>query len=151
MQQYKDDLLSSCLQLVLSIPSQMVQSELDNILPSVEVQYVVLNDLYYMCMPIVLGCYSLCMYRTILEVVPKKWWVWVTGKAWQSYTCTTCTIRSINIVFTATCTCTCYNVSFVPILVHHVVPLAQVEYHIYMYMWVHCEICLYYHYPYSCP
>ena len=44
MQQYKDDLLSSCLQLVLSIPTKMVNTELDTLMPTVEVhvhvQYV---------------------------------------------------------------------------------------------------------------
>ena len=44
MQQYKDDLLSSCLQMVLTLPEEMVLLELDSLIPAIEVEYMY----YYM-------------------------------------------------------------------------------------------------------
>ena len=46
MQQYKDDLLSSCLQMVLTLPEEMVLLELDSLIPAIEVEYTCMY--YYM-------------------------------------------------------------------------------------------------------
>ena len=38
MKQYKDDLLASCLQLLLSLPKELVQIELDGLVPALQVK-----------------------------------------------------------------------------------------------------------------
>jgi DNA-dependent protein kinase catalytic subunit len=37
MKQYKDDLMSSCLQLVLSLPNELVLCDIDVIIPALKV------------------------------------------------------------------------------------------------------------------
>ena len=61
MQQYKDDLLSSCLQMVLTLPEEMVLLELDSLIPAIEVEYTyVLLHVYVLF--ILLHVYVLFMY-----------------------------------------------------------------------------------------
>ena len=38
MKQYKDDLLVSCLQLLLSLPNELVKPEFSNLVPALQVQ-----------------------------------------------------------------------------------------------------------------
>ena len=40
MKQYKDDLMASCLQLVLSLPNELVVSDIDVIIPALKVHVV---------------------------------------------------------------------------------------------------------------
>lgn len=47
MKQYKDDLLVSCLQLLLSLPNELVEPEFANLVPALKVQkwfHVVLKE-----------------------------------------------------------------------------------------------------------
>ena len=37
MRQYKDDLLASCLQLLLSLPKQLVELEIEDLVPALQV------------------------------------------------------------------------------------------------------------------
>ncbi len=39
MRQYKDDLLASCLQLLLSLPNELVQSEFGALVPALQVHH----------------------------------------------------------------------------------------------------------------
>ena len=38
MRQYKDDLLASCLQLLLSLPNELVECEIDALVPALQVR-----------------------------------------------------------------------------------------------------------------
>ena len=38
MRQYKDDLLASCLQLLLSLPNELVECEIDTLVPALQVR-----------------------------------------------------------------------------------------------------------------
>jgi hypothetical protein len=40
MKQYKDDLMSSCLQLVLSLPNELVLCDIDVIIPALKVDII---------------------------------------------------------------------------------------------------------------
>jgi DNA-dependent protein kinase catalytic subunit len=40
MKQYKDDLMSSCLQLVLSLPNELVLCDIDVIIPALKVNII---------------------------------------------------------------------------------------------------------------
>ena len=44
MRQFKDDLLVSCLQLLLSLPNQLVQPEFPNLVPALQV-YIILKSI----------------------------------------------------------------------------------------------------------
>lgn len=41
MKQYKDDLLASCLHLLLSLPKEIVEKELDGLVPALQVLYII--------------------------------------------------------------------------------------------------------------
>ena len=44
MKQYKDDLLASCLQLVLSLPNELVRCDMDVIIPVLKVERTIPNE-----------------------------------------------------------------------------------------------------------
>ena len=41
MRQYKDDLLASCLQLLLSLPKELVELEIESLVPALQVRMFV--------------------------------------------------------------------------------------------------------------
>ena len=81
MKQYKDDLLASCLQLLLSLPRELVELEFEALVPALQVR-----KYNYMYMYIVV--YSHAMNTFVLCI----WW--------------TCT-HLILTVLCVQCTCTC--------------------------------------------
>ena len=46
MKQYKDDLISSCLQLVLSLPNELVLCDIDLIIPALKVNGMLRQQIY---------------------------------------------------------------------------------------------------------
>ena len=62
MKQYKDDLLVSCLQLLLSLPNELVEPEFANIVPALQVQgHVGMGMCVYWY-----GCTCLSVWRCML-------------------------------------------------------------------------------------
>ncbi len=72
MQQYKDDLLSSCLQLVLSIPTEMVNTELDTLMPTVEVHVQ-----YMQCYMQFIMSESMCTWLDRIRIVYIHVCIWI--------------------------------------------------------------------------
>ena len=52
MKQYKDDLLVSCLQLLLSLPNELVEPEFPNLVPALQVRN---NPTKYFCIDLLLS------------------------------------------------------------------------------------------------
>jgi DNA-dependent protein kinase catalytic subunit len=44
MKQYKDDLLASCLQLLLSLPKELVELEFEGLVPALQVKFVIVAN-----------------------------------------------------------------------------------------------------------
>ena len=61
MQQYKDDLLASCLHLILVLPKEMVIADINQLIPAIKViHYLVLVEIIFpVLFPILLQCFNL--------------------------------------------------------------------------------------------
>ena len=63
MRQYKDDLLVSCLQLLLSLPNELVQHEFPNLVPALQVMLLcIVVHMYFLLLSFPVYAGHVCIY-----------------------------------------------------------------------------------------